>query len=233
MIMTITYDFSITDLIQAIGVGVGFPLAIWSIIKLFLKDKDKATQLKALTDIASSQETSLIKMQDQVDQLSSQTHEFQYQSSLFKESNELLKEQIDIQTAALLSDQDHKEKFMALETKKRKANIRPFFKPSGGSSSPGVITVPLINYGERAYFQKIEEIETSQVQIVPQRGGTLVIENNMKLEFKLRVTSPDNNSRNAAYKFNIIYKDDDDTLYKQEIKGVSTGFGIGLPLEIQ
>ena len=38
--MEITYAVTITDLIQAIGVGLGFPTADWGIFKLFIKDQD-------------------------------------------------------------------------------------------------------------------------------------------------------------------------------------------------
>jgi len=53
--MDITYQFSITDLIQSIGVIVGIPVALWSMISLFKKDIKRQKEINSLVSIAKSQ----------------------------------------------------------------------------------------------------------------------------------------------------------------------------------
>ena len=176
--MIITYSVSITDIIQAVGVFLGIPVAIWGIFQLFIKDKDKAKQLKALEGIALSQNTAIGKMTEQITELSKQTSQFEFQSFLLKESNDLLKEQIQIQTDAIINDKDHKKKSLDLDIKKRKLEIRPFLKISGGSSGPNYMGLPMINYGERAYFDGIEQVDTLNINISPSLKESCIIEKN-------------------------------------------------------
>ena len=57
----------ITDWIQAIGIFLGFPTMIWGIVTLFKKDKNKETQIKALTDLSKAQVEILNEMRNQIE----------------------------------------------------------------------------------------------------------------------------------------------------------------------
>lgn len=119
---------SITDWVQAIGVLLGVPFAVWSIIKLFLKDKQKEHELTTLKDIAKSQNSLIGRINEQIDELKKQTQQFTYQSYHLNEANQILREQIKIQTEAFLHDKNYKKKSLELEKLKRKSEIKPFFQ---------------------------------------------------------------------------------------------------------
>lgn len=226
--MDITYTVSITDLIQAVGVGLGFPAAIWGIFKLFIKDKNKEKQINSLENIAISQNAALGKMKEQINELSKQTSQFEYQSLLFKEGNDLLKEQIKIQTDALLSDKDHKAAYLELEKKKRKSEIRPFFKPNGGHAGGTGFSLPFINFGGRAYFEGIEEINTSNITIMPQSKVQKVIEKSSNYDF-LAKANGNNLGHNVPFEVNLLFHDEDGNKYIQNIKGLGLGAKIETP----
>jgi len=226
--MDITYTVTITDLIQAIGVGLGFPAAIWGIFKLFTKDKYKEKQIKSLEDIAISQNSVIGKMKEQIEELSKQTVQFEYQSVLFKEGNDLLKEQIEIQTDALLNDKDHKTAYLELEKKKRKSEIRPFLKPRGGSSGGVGFEKRYINFGSRAYFEGIEEIETSNISITPKSKEERIIEQNEEYTFQAQAKG-EYFGNNVPFELNLLYYDEDKNKYKQNIKGLGLSAKIETP----
>jgi hypothetical protein len=57
----------ITDWIQAIGIIIGFPAALWGIIKLFKKDKDRQKEISSLTSLAESQAKMIEKISEQIE----------------------------------------------------------------------------------------------------------------------------------------------------------------------
>jgi hypothetical protein len=109
------------EIIKASGVFLGFPTAVWGILKLFRKNKSTDLQLKALGDIAFSQNALIDKMTKQIEELQKQTSEFMYQSSLMKDFNELTREEIKIQTEALITDKDYKANFLKVQKLERKS----------------------------------------------------------------------------------------------------------------
>lgn len=227
--MDITYTVSITDIIQALGIGLGFPTAVWSTFSLFIKDKVKTRQLKSLEDIAISQNLAINIMTEQIKELSKQTAQFEYQSFLFNEANDLLKEQIRIQTDALLNDKDHKAAYLELERTKRKSEIKPFFKPTGGHTAGIVLTLPFANFGERAYFEGIEEIDTEHIMIMPQSLSERVIEKNENYDFTAKSTNDTYLGHNVPFEVNLLFYDEDKNKYKQNIKGIGVKANIETP----
>lgn len=59
-------DIPITDWIQAVGIIFGFPAALWSIIILFKKDKDRQIELESLSSLAQSQLKMIEKLSEQI-----------------------------------------------------------------------------------------------------------------------------------------------------------------------
>lgn len=234
MILEINWTYSITDLIQAIGISLGFPAAAWGIIQLFRKDKDKESQLNSLNDIAISQNSLIRKMTEQINELSKQTAQFEYQSLLFKESNELLKEQIKLQNDSLISGKEHNEKNLELDKKKRKSEIRPFFKYRSVQYSGNTLSLFLGNFGERAYLKEIEEIDTQNGDIqLPPNFIDKAIENNQPITFTGFLKHGRLFGVNTEFEVNLKYVDEDHNLYKQNIKSDGSKFIIGNPEEIE
>lgn len=231
MLLDINYEVSITDLVQTIGVCMAFPTAAWGIVKLFKKDKDKAEQLSALNDIAISQNSMIGAMKEQITELSNQTAQFEYQSFLFKESNDLLKQQIDIQTKALLNDKDYKDKYLQLEQKKRKSEILPFFRINGGYAGGSSFSLPLINLGERAYFKGVEEIDTNKININRQSVVEKVIGKNEFFTFQANSNDRAIIGFKVPFEINLLFSDEDGNQYKQKIKGSGSLAKIETPVE--
>ena len=60
-------DLPITDWIQAIGIFLGFPAALWGMIKLFKKDKERQIEISSLASLAESQTKITEKISEQID----------------------------------------------------------------------------------------------------------------------------------------------------------------------
>lgn len=154
---------SITNWMQGIGTILGVPGAIAAFILLFKKDIDKENQIEMLTNM--------------VIELSNQTKQFEYQTSLMRESNVILREQVEIQTEALMSDKAYKEKMKEIEIKKNRARFKPHFIYEFGCSTSKVINVSFKNLGERAkilnyIFNEKDEISiTSNNNITIEKNG--------------------------------------------------------------
>jgi hypothetical protein len=68
MIASMTYsNLPITDWIQAIGIIFGFPAAMWSIISLFRKDKNRQIEIDSLVALVTNQSVMLQKMNEQIE----------------------------------------------------------------------------------------------------------------------------------------------------------------------
>lgn len=55
-----------TDWIQAIGMIIGFPAAMWGIISLFRKDKERQKEIDSLVSLARSQDKLIEKISEQI-----------------------------------------------------------------------------------------------------------------------------------------------------------------------
>jgi len=60
-------DLPITDWIQAIGIFLGFPAALWGIIKLFKKDKERQIEISSLASLAESQAKMIQMISEQIE----------------------------------------------------------------------------------------------------------------------------------------------------------------------
>lgn len=234
MILEILWTFSITDLIQAIGVGLGFPTAVWGILNLFRKNKAQEAKISALQDIAFSQNAMVGQLKNQVEELSKQTIQFEYQSIIMKEGNDLLSEQIKLQSDALLNQIEYQEDSLEHAKKVRKFNIRPFFVNNGGGAdgSSKRFQIKLKNNGQTAKILKIEEIKNERVTIsFPNRtvqnseiksGQVLVISGAVDENVYLH---------NNSYHVKLHYQDIDENIYFQTIKGKGMSFSLENPTE--
>lgn len=220
---------SITDWVQAIGVLLGVPVAVWSIIKLFLKDKQKEHELTTLKDIAKSQNSLIGRINEQIDELKKQTLQFTYQSDHLNEANQILREQIKIQTEAFLHDKDYKKKLLKLENLKRKSEIKPFFKIKEYTNKLKP-EIDLINLGNDAYNVRIQTSDSLDKKISD------LIERRKDLKFSVVTETSDEYShlvRNIPLEFTILFEDVDKNRYKQIISIHDMNYSISEPVEIE
>lgn len=147
----------ITDWISSIAAAIGVPLALWSFVKLITRDEDKQKQLAALKEIAENQTNISSRLQDQVEQLTRQTGEFQYQSTLMFDSNQLLEKQVQVLNDFFLQKQSTEQVRLALERQKRLLEIKPHFIFNGGGSTPESFELRLQNKGGTAQQISIEQ----------------------------------------------------------------------------
>jgi hypothetical protein len=194
---------------------------IWGLIKLFLRDKEKEERLKYF--------------QEQVDELRPQTSEYQYQSTLMLQANELLEKQINFRAEIHLQTKQENEKRSEIEKLKRLNEIKPHFIYQQGSSSPERFGVTLHNKGGTAVDSKVESVDTDFVFINPlldnsriDKGQTINVSgyaNSAKTYY---------NSNQVACRVTIEYRDIDKNTYRQDIRKVDgAGFQIDPPVLIE
>jgi len=223
--MEITYNITIADLVQAIGVGIGFPAALWGLVKLFKKDREREKEIKALIQIAKSQG-------EQIEELKKQTAESKLQTLALVDSNQILADQLKLQTEAFLNDKDYKNRLLKIEDQKKKNLIKPLFDPSGGSSTGGEFKIIFKNIGKRAVFKGVELVENENVSIRPVSSIDRGIDTNGTIEIDGLFTGQGNYGNAASYKLNILFTDIEGTLYYQTyMKDKSRKWNLTQPAE--
>lgn len=213
-----------TDWIQAIGVLLGVPVGIWSIISLFRKDKEKEEQLNSLNSIALSQNQIIIKLSEQIEQLTIQSSEFQYQSSLMKDANLLLEKQIALQYDFYIHGKETESKKLELERNKRLSEIKPYFISRTYLYSPDMFDIKLENKGGEARKLKIAKVDTKLVRLksLPENLKIGKLENfSISGQPNPQITYL--NGKSVTFEINLEFEDIDGNTYIQNIKRLQTG----------
>lgn len=209
---------TITDWISSIASLLGIPIIIWGIIKLFIKDKSQERKLNSLESLAISQDEITKKMAEQINELAKQTSEYQYQSELMKESNNLISKQIELQNDIFLHNQVTEEKKLELQKIKRINELKPYFINNGGSSNSEKISISLKNKGNTARNLRLEKIEGNFINF-KKLNTEIEFEQNKILEIVGTISSSGRNFDNSqrAFKAEIYFEDMDGNKYKQRI----------------
>jgi hypothetical protein len=185
---------NITDWMQGLGTILGVPAAIAAFILLFIKDKQKQQQIDKLTELIL---------------------EHSYQTELMRESNELFKEQLLIQSEVLINDKNYKDLMKELEIKKSKSKYRPHFVFEKGESTSNELKLLIRNSGERASKLKFNVAEVEELRITTP-GGISISKNG------IFVLTGDYRGKENLHKIDklieIIYEDSIGTKYKQIFK---------------
>jgi len=208
----------ITDWITSVAAIIGIPLALWSFVKLIIKDKDKQEQLHSLRDMASNQNEINLQLKEQVSQLTKQTGEFQYQSTLMFESNQLLEKQVQILNDFFIERKISEKTKQDLEEQKRLLEIKPHFIFNGGMSNPGHFELRLKNKGGTADSFSIEKTNSELVTLNDINPKTVVDSGQL-----LSVSGYPNtdktywNANLVNFELNLNYKDVDGNNYYQKI----------------
>ncbi len=208
-------DPNITDWITAVAALFGIGPIIWGLVKLFLKDKEKEERLKFV--------------QEQLNELKRQTSEFQYQSVLMQEANELLEKQIGMQTEMYLQTKNVEQKKLEIENQKRIAETKPHFIFQTASSSPDRFDLKLRNKGATAESIKIHEA-SEFLRMFPLRDN-LRADHGQVIEVggAADPTKTYFNSNQVTGQILLSYKDVDKREYFQNIKKTSSGVNIEPP----
>lgn len=208
----------ITDWISSIASIIGIPLALWSFLKLVTKDKDKQWQLNSLSEMAKNQNDINLQLKDQVIQLTKQTGEFQYQSTLMFESNKLLEKQVQILNDYFVDRQISEKAKQDLERQKRLLEIKPHFIFNNSVSNPAYFELKLKNKGSKANDCLIERTDSEFVTLQDINPKS-VIENEEILTISgcpnINKTYLTGNTVNFGFK--LLYKDVDGNEYFQNI----------------
>jgi len=214
----------VTDWINSIAALIGVPLVIWGIIRLFIKDKDQERKLSSLEKLAVSQDEMIKKMTEQIYELSKQTSEYQFQSELMKESNNLISKQFELQNDTFFHNKGIEEKKLELEKIKRLSEIKPHFINNGGSSNSSNISITLKNKGNTASNLILNKVRGEFI-FFEKLNSEIEIDNGKNIEIKANIASSgryqDNGSRD--YELELKYTDMDGNQYKQKIENRKIG----------
>ena len=189
----------ITDWLQGIGTILGVPGAIAAFILLFIKDKDKQSQINKLILIA--------------DELKKQTNEFELQTQQMREQNSIFKEQLDLLYSIQSGNKDQQEKLIELKKKELKSKNRPIFKWEEGNSGPKYINVKIKNVGEVARLLEFYEIGNGELIFVTPKGTEVAKNNFFQLEAEY---SGKENIHNIDTLIEILLEDAVGNKYRQK-----------------
>jgi len=215
---------SITDWISSIASLLGVPIILWGIIKLFIKDKAQERKLDSLDRLAVSQNEIIKKMAEQINELARQTSEYQCQSELMRESNNLINKQIELQNDIFLHSRLSEEKKLELQKMKRINDIKPYFVKNTTASSSDSITIKLKNNGNTASSLKLEKIVGEFISF-GKLNFEKEIEKDRILEVNGNISSSGQNMDNGqrVYEFDLYFEDIDRNRYKQNISSNKVG----------
>lgn len=215
---------TITDWISAIAAAIGVPLAIWGFVKLVIRDKEREAQIQSLSSIAE-------QLTEQVQQLSTQTSEFKYQSSLMFEQNKLIEKQLELNTDIFLQSKDAVEKKQALERQKRINDIKPHFVFAHGGRMMDKVNLTLRNKGSKAENISVEFMTPTELTLAPHHK-----EIDANTEFTINMFIPEGGNSymypNTAlqYDINLNYNDIDGNRYSQNFKMQNHNYQFGNPV---
>lgn len=221
-IRIILMEPSITDWIQAGAAFVGVPALLIGLYKLFVKDKEKQQQIDALVSLADAQQKS-------IEELTKQTGEFKYHSSLMKESNEILTKWVEIQSEMFLHQKVSKEDEKEIEDRKRKQEIRPYFIFEGFSLSPGEFAILLLNKGGVAKNVQIGQGNGPQIKIQGPRNMEYAKGTTLHVHCAVNIQPTETNSRKPNVSFSVEFEDIDGNKYEQTVSNHQSSFEVGEP----
>jgi hypothetical protein len=207
---------SITDWISAVTSILGIPIIIWGIIKIFKKDKAQVRKLNALEDLAHTQNEVAIRITEEINELAKQTSEYQYQSSLMEESNNLLGKQIEIQNEIFLTNKVSEQRKLELQEIERQNKIKPHFVFNFAQSDSSSNKITLKNNGATARNVRIEENSNDYIRARILKSGEET-ENGEKIEIALTKKSDAPGINISIYSLEILYEDIDGRIYKQSV----------------
>jgi hypothetical protein len=216
---------SITDWISASGVMLGAPVVFWGVITLFRKDRKKERQLTALEELATAQNQLNTKIQLELEQLIIQTGEFQHQTNLMIDQNQILKAQLDLQNMAVISTEKFNRENQALELQIRRTSIKPDFIVRHTGIHQGTYTLQIANHGPVATNIEAKAINPENLQIDVERTEART---NSALSLTLNF-SPSLQFTQVSFKIRISYEDIDQNHYYQDIEAKSGNATIGKP----
>lgn len=221
---------SITDWISSIGTLIGIPTAAWGIIKLFRKNKEQERKISSLESLATAQNKVVLKMGEQVEELSRQTSEFQYQTELMKEANEITRLNLEIQSKNYLKSAETEAEKLELQKLERLSNIKPHFTFSGGTSSPSGFTVRLLNKGNTAREVSLNQIGNDFV-FFKQIDNTKEFDKNEKLEISGNANPEKTyfNTNQVPFEFEVSFSDIDGNKYQQLLSRKQNRYKISNP----
>lgn len=225
----------ITDWFIACGALAGIPLAFWGIITLFIRDRNKERHLTALENMSNSQSQILNKMQEQIEELSKQTAQFQYQSYMMGEANKLFEKQIEVQITQFEHTKTINIKKAELDDLKRRESIKPYLIIDEAPSGPQGFSIDILNKGQDAFNLKLVPVNfdfISPIGFPPNanlKGKELV-----KLFGHIDPYKTSYSNNQVPFEGQIEYFDVDGNYYQQNIKRESNGrVTIGDPIFLQ
>ena len=223
---------SMPDWITAVSALLGIPTAIFGFFKLFKKNKELESSILSLSSIAKSQQESISLMREELSQLTKQTVEFQYQSSLMKEANELLTRRIEIEKAKKEQDEKNQKELKELAQLERLNNIKPNFYLEGGQMSNDITNSIAFRLTNKGFLAKNISISVSSDQFVTLEP--LSEENiDQNQSFFVRGWVDPNKTYFTAsqvnYQFELDFCDEDNNRYKQVISRKNQNLKITLP----
>ncbi|MDB5006243.1 MAG: hypothetical protein JWP45_636 [Mucilaginibacter sp.] len=160
-----------------------------------------------------------------MEQLIVQTGEFQHQTNLMIDQNQILKAQLELQSKAVINTEKFQLEAQVLEQQIRRTAVKPDFVIRQTGISQGYYTLQIANLGPIASNLNALSIQPDNLIITTERTEVRTNSaNTLNISY-----FPNLNFNQISFKIRISYTDQDDNNYRQDIAAVSGNATIGKP----
>lgn len=173
-------------------------------------------------------------LDEQLNEFRRQTTQFEYQTTLMSESNKIIEKGIDNLTKIWGRGQDAEDAQREIERQRRILEIRPFFSPRSGQSSPSGFGIKMINQGGTATKFRIIDVSNKTITVNPLQPDR-IINKGEELEVSGKSNDPTTgfNSNLVTGQILLGFTDIDGNKYQQNIIKNYSGHQVGLPTKIE
>ena len=216
----------VKEWLPIIGNGIGIPAALWGMVNLFRRDKDKERKLNSLEDLARTQK-------NQIQELAKQTAQFSAQTELMKEANHLTNKNLEATLDHYFQVEATAKQEQELLELKRRDKIKPNLILENSVLFDGEFQISLKNIGGDMKNVSFKDVKIHKAMIeYPDVEGKEYFKDNI-----IEITgTPDFEEsldvKEASIHFQIYYMDVDHNKYFQAIDKVGFEFKVNSPRPI-
>jgi len=191
---------------QLLGVFVAVFSGLFAFLKLLSRDKLRENQINALSEMA---------------------REAADQTILMRDSNELMRKQLAIQSEAFGEDVKHKKAVAQMEEAERKASNLPRFRVYSVGRNSHSFTAEFTNIGKFAKYLGYRVLKVNYLDL----DANCQKHEDVNTGERIRISATINHKNTPILEIDILFSDILGNTYSQRFSSIGSGNTIGNPVE--